>query len=202
MKKLSFSVFILVSAHSMKKFCAPFDHTTDNSKVNARTGCSGSHALSHVTQERLRPAKKQNQYDIRHILFSFFVTRQNHLPKFSRLKCLKNQSACSRSSALLPFLFEWLKSTIYEATNINGRSLLNRPICIVLRSYQQNRQSLKSRRGRKLISARCARCFLHYYAFEHLIRRNQPEFAIVWSGLQKYHPRKKEYFRKLSNGCF
>ena len=30
--------------------------------------------------------------------------------------------------------------------------------------------------------------FLHFYAFEHLIRRNQPEFVMVWSGLEKYHP--------------
>ena len=29
---------------------------------------------------------------------------------------------------------------------------------------------------------------LHFYAFEHLIRRNQPEFLMVCSGLEKYHP--------------
>ena len=44
--------------------------------------------------------------------------------------------------------------------------------------------------------------FLHFYAFEHLIRRDQPEFSMVWSGLEKYLPRKKERvlltdFRKL-----
>ena len=49
--------------------------------------------------------------------------------------------------------------------------------------------------------------FLHFYAFEHLIRGNQPEFLMVRSGLEKYHPRKKKRvlltnFRKLSNGYF
>ena len=44
--------------------------------------------------------------------------------------------------------------------------------------------------------------FLYFYAFEHLIRRDQPEFPMVWSGLEKYLPRKKERvlltdFRKL-----
>ena len=33
--------------------------------------------------------------------------------------------------------------------------------------------------------------FLHFYNFEHLIRRNPPQFSMVWSGLEKYHPRKK-----------
>ena len=45
--------------------------------------------------------------------------------------------------------------------------------------------------------------FLHFYAFEHLIRRNQAEFSMVWSGLEKYHPKKERRvlstnFRKLS----
>ena len=49
--------------------------------------------------------------------------------------------------------------------------------------------------------------FLHFYAFEHVIRGNQPEFLMVRSGLKKYHPRKKKRvlltnFRKLSNGYF
>ena len=40
--------------------------------------------------------------------------------------------------------------------------------------------------------------FLHFYAFEHLIRESQPEFLMVQSGLKKYHPGKKEYFRPIS----
>ena len=36
--------------------------------------------------------------------------------------------------------------------------------------------------------------FLHFYALEYLIRRNQPDFSMVWSGLEKYHAQKKEYF--------
>ena len=40
--------------------------------------------------------------------------------------------------------------------------------------------------------------FLHFYAFEHLIRGNQQEFFMVRSGLEKYHPRKKEYFWLIS----
>ena len=45
--------------------------------------------------------------------------------------------------------------------------------------------------------------FLYFYAFEHLIRRNQAEFSMVWSGLEKYHPKKEigvllTSFRKLS----
>ena len=40
--------------------------------------------------------------------------------------------------------------------------------------------------------------FLHFYAFEHLIRGSQPEFLMVRSGLKKYHPGKKEYFRPIS----
>ena len=36
--------------------------------------------------------------------------------------------------------------------------------------------------------------FLHFYNFEYLIRRNPPQFSMVWSGLEKYHLRKNEYF--------
>ena len=47
--------------------------------------------------------------------------------------------------------------------------------------------------------------FLHFYAFEHLIRRNQPEFSMVWSELEIL-PKKERVlltnFRKLSNGYF
>lgn len=46
--------------------------------------------------------------------------------------------------------------------------------------------------------------FLHFHAFEHVIRRNQPEFSMVWSGPEKYHLIKKERvflanIRKLSD---
>ena len=43
--------------------------------------------------------------------------------------------------------------------------------------------------------------FLHFYAFEHLIRGNQPEFLMVRSGLEKYHPRKKVHFWPTSESC-
>ena len=48
--------------------------------------------------------------------------------------------------------------------------------------------------------AKC-KMFLHLYAFEHLIRGNQPEFSLVWPGLWKYHPRKKEDFSPISESC-
>lgn len=46
--------------------------------------------------------------------------------------------------------------------------------------------------------------FLHFHAFEYVIRRNQPEFSMVWSGPEKYHLIKKERvflanIRKLSD---
>ena len=41
--------------------------------------------------------------------------------------------------------------------------------------------------------------FLHFYAFEHLIRGSQPEFLMVRSGLKRVL---STNFRKLSNGCF
>ena len=43
--------------------------------------------------------------------------------------------------------------------------------------------------------------FLHFYAFKHHIRGNQSEFFMVRSGLEKYHPRKKEYFWLISESC-
>ena len=57
------------------------------------------------------------------------TSRQNHLPELSRLNCLENQSVCPKSSARLFFIiisFKWLKSKIYEVTDINGWSLPNR----------------------------------------------------------------------------
>ena len=37
--------------------------------------------------------------------------------------------------------------------------------------------------------------FLYFSAAKHLIRRNQAEFSMVWYALEKYQPRKKEYFK-------
>ena len=43
--------------------------------------------------------------------------------------------------------------------------------------------------------------FLYFSAAKHLIRRNQAEFSMVWSGLEQYQPRKKEYFWPISESC-
>ena len=43
--------------------------------------------------------------------------------------------------------------------------------------------------------------FLHFYAFKHHIRGNQSKFFMVRSGLEKYYPRKKEYFWLISESC-
>ena len=69
----------------------------------------------HDSRDRLRPKRG--------------TSRQNHLPELSRLNCLKNQSVCSKSSARLffhNFFFKWLKSKIYEVTDVNGWGLPNR----------------------------------------------------------------------------
>ena len=40
--------------------------------------------------------------------------------------------------------------------------------------------------------------FLNFSAAKQLISRNQAEFQMVWSGLEQYQPRKKEYFWPIS----
>ena len=73
----------------------------------------------------------------------------------------------------------------------NGRSLLNRLTCITLLSGKQSHQKFEVTTAKEMNKCKM---FLHFYAFEHLIRGNQPEFLMVRSEVEKYHPRKKEHF--------
>ena len=57
-----------------------------------------------------------------------------------------------------------------------------------------NRNCRKDRCADKIAESISARCFLYFYTAKHLIRRNQAEFSMIWSGLEQYQPRKKEYF--------
>ena len=60
---------------------------------------------------------------------------------------------------------------------------------------------MKSAGRRKLINSRCFYIFL----LPNIIRWNQAEFLMVWSGLEQYQTRKKVLlinFRKLSNKSF
>ena len=59
---------------------------------------------------------------------------------------------------------------------------VKRTICIM-----QNQQKFEVTQAKKI--KKC-QIFLHFYAFEHLNIRNQPEFLMVRSGLKKYHLRK------------
>ena len=64
---------------------------------------------------------------------------------------------------------------------------------------QQNNlhnSAVKKAKSPKVTAKEIVKCkmFLHFYVFEHRIRRNQLEFSMVWPGLWKYHPRKKEDF--------
>ena len=77
----------------------------------------------------------------------------------------------------------------------NGQSLFNRLICIILPSRWQNHQKFEVTTAKEINKCKM---FLHFYAFKHLIRGSQPEFLMVRSGLKKYHPGKKEYFRPIS----
>ena len=55
--------------------------------------------------------------------------------------------------------------------------------------HNQNHQNSEVTMAKETIKCKM---FLHFHAFEHVIRRNQPEFSMVWSGPEKYHPIKKE----------
>lgn len=67
--------------------------------------------------------------------------------------------------------------------------------------HNQNHQNSEVTLAKETIKCKM---FLHFRVFEHVIRRNQPEFSMVWSGPEKYHLIKKERvflanIRKLSD---
>ena len=89
---------------------------------------------------------------------------------------------CSKTSTYYLSFIKWLKSKIYEATNINSWSLLNRLICRILLSCWQNHSKFEVTEAKEINKCKM---FLHFYAFIHFIRRNQSEFPVVWSELEK-----------------
>ena len=83
----------------------------------------------------------------------------------------------------------------------NGRSLLHGLICIILLPRRKNHQKFEVTTAKEINKCKM---FLHFSAFEYLIRRNQPEF--LKSCLNLSHIIQERVlltnFRQLSNGCF
>ena len=69
----------------------------------------------------------------------------------------------------------------------NRSEFAQQVICIILLSRKQNQKKFEVTQPKKI---KKYQMFLHFYAFEHFNIRNQPEFLMVRSGLEKYHVRK------------
>ena len=86
-----------------EKYRTP-DHREEMSKIQCKLCFCNSNIKEHKLFFLNRVAHwnlGRTLLDIWYVLITSFVTRQNHLPDFSRLKCLEYQSLCSKSFFLL-----------------------------------------------------------------------------------------------------